>query len=317
VIVPTRNRPRLLEKSLAAIASQTLGPFEVIVVDDGSSPECRGSYKELWARLDPRFRLVELGPAGHPGSGPSAVRNRGIAEARGTYLAFCDDDDYWCDADHLLVAARALKRVPNCDLFVANQIAVLAGKTVRKDWLPGMTARAPHWPKIDDANVYRTTSAELIGLDGFAHLNILIVRRELANAIGRFWPLVRYEEDLDFYWRALDRAKVALFRSDIVSVHCVPDPVARCNASTEISLLERRLVRSMICQHVQASVSQPDLLARVARSEGDTLRHITLSLVEHGSYDAAGRFGRMALGARFSLKWAAYTGGLQLQRGRV
>jgi glycosyltransferase involved in cell wall biosynthesis len=313
VIVPTRNRCILLERALTALSCQTLNAIEVIVVDDGSSIECRESYRGLLAKLDRRFRLIELGPPGHSGSGPSAVRNLGIAEARGTYLAFCDDDDYWCDTDHLLVAAQALSRVPECNIYIANQVAVRNGVTVRDDWLPGMTTRTPAWPKIDDRNVFRATRADLIELDAFAHLNILIVRRDLAKTIGGFWPLVRYEEDLDFYWRLLDHVEVALFRSDIVSVHCIPDPMAARNVSTEISLLEQRLLRALICQHVGALVTHPDLLARVSRSEGDALRHVTLSLVERGRYDAARSFGWRALGARFSLKWAAYTGALRLR----
>lgn len=87
VVIPTRDRPQAIERCLDALAEQSLPPgsFEVIVVDDGSEPPLA---------LDPtrwssKFELTVI----HQGNtGPGGARNRGVAEARGKFLAFTDDD---------------------------------------------------------------------------------------------------------------------------------------------------------------------------------------------------------------------------------
>lgn len=87
VIIPSLNRPRAVEVCLDALAAQTLPPgsFEVIVVDDGSEPPLALDPKRWAAKFD--FKLLH-----QPNSGPAGARNRGVAEARGEFLAFTDDD---------------------------------------------------------------------------------------------------------------------------------------------------------------------------------------------------------------------------------
>jgi glycosyltransferase involved in cell wall biosynthesis len=89
VVVPTRDRERFLGQTLRAIGLQHAVDLEVIVVDDGSPP---GQVDAVVAALqDDRFRVLRNTTA----QGVSAARNRGIAAARGTWVAFCDDDDLW------------------------------------------------------------------------------------------------------------------------------------------------------------------------------------------------------------------------------
>jgi glycosyltransferase involved in cell wall biosynthesis len=87
VIIPTRNRPQAIERCLDALAVQTMPPgsFEVLVVDDGSEPKLV---------LDPARRAArfELKLIRQKTTGPAGARNRGVAEARGEFLAFTDDD---------------------------------------------------------------------------------------------------------------------------------------------------------------------------------------------------------------------------------
>jgi hypothetical protein len=86
VIVPTRNRRRLLRDLLDALASQTFTDYEVVVVDDGSTD---GSVEEIRsdAAAGRPVRLVE-------GNGQGAVRARllGVENAHAEFLAFTDDD---------------------------------------------------------------------------------------------------------------------------------------------------------------------------------------------------------------------------------
>jgi len=87
VVVPFYNNEDLLGDCLASIAAQTFRDFEVIMVDDGST-DGGAAIAAAQAEADPRFTLIQV-----PNGGPGYARNRGIARARGAYLAFVDGDD--------------------------------------------------------------------------------------------------------------------------------------------------------------------------------------------------------------------------------
>jgi hypothetical protein len=88
VVVPTRNRAALLDRTLGAILGQRDVDLEVVVVDEGSSDDTPA----LLAGLDdPRVQVVRHDqPVGLP-----AARNRGLGRVRTPYVGFCDDDDLW------------------------------------------------------------------------------------------------------------------------------------------------------------------------------------------------------------------------------
>lgn len=87
VIIPTRLRPDLLARALRSVFAQTLPPLEVIVVIDGPDP---ATAALLAAWPDPRLFVLQTS-----GLGAGAARNLAAGAARGTWLAFLDDDDEW------------------------------------------------------------------------------------------------------------------------------------------------------------------------------------------------------------------------------
>ena len=88
VIVPSYNRTKFLEAALASALAQTHVDREVIVADDGSTPETLEFLRGFVSR---GIRLIELPHCGNPGR----VRNAAIAAATGRYVAFLDSDDLW------------------------------------------------------------------------------------------------------------------------------------------------------------------------------------------------------------------------------
>ena len=88
VIIPTYNHVDYVAETLETVFAQTFGDYEVIVVNDGS-PD--GTAEVLRpSREAGRIRYIEQANAGQ-----AAARNRGLAEARGEFIAFLDDDDLW------------------------------------------------------------------------------------------------------------------------------------------------------------------------------------------------------------------------------
>src|SRR5690554_638255 len=89
VVVPTRDRPKHLGRTIESILAQTGVEFEVIVVDDGSQVPL--GARDLSALRDPRVRILR----NEQSRGACAARNRGVVASQAEYVAFSDDDCEW------------------------------------------------------------------------------------------------------------------------------------------------------------------------------------------------------------------------------
>lgn len=88
VIIPSYQRRKKLQEAIDSVLSQTFGDFEIIVVDDGSTPSLKSTVASF---TDERIQYVRL----NQNSGANVARNTGIEESSGAFLAFLDDDDRW------------------------------------------------------------------------------------------------------------------------------------------------------------------------------------------------------------------------------
>jgi glycosyltransferase involved in cell wall biosynthesis len=87
IIIPTHNRPALLDRCLTAIGAlhYPRAGFEVLVVDDGSDPP----PDDIIAR---HASLLPLRYYRHGNRGPARTRNYALHRAQGEYVVFTDDD---------------------------------------------------------------------------------------------------------------------------------------------------------------------------------------------------------------------------------
>ena len=88
VIIPVYNGERTIKRALDSIFAQTFPSLEVIVVDDASID---GTVSVVAQYNDDRLTIIR--PPENQGAG--AARNKGIAQARGRWVAFLDADDAW------------------------------------------------------------------------------------------------------------------------------------------------------------------------------------------------------------------------------
>ena len=107
VVIPLYNKAGQIAMTLASVMAQTVPPREVIVIDNGSTD---GSVEAVTALAHPLVRLLR-----EDQRGPGPARNRGIAEARGEWIAFLDADDLWAP-NHLEVLRELTLRHPDCAL---------------------------------------------------------------------------------------------------------------------------------------------------------------------------------------------------------
>lgn len=109
VVMPTHNRPALLLEAVQSLGRQRIDDFEIIVVDDASTPPVDAASLSAAAG-----RPVQVLRHDTPRGG-AASKSAGIGQARGRWIAFLDDDDLLAD-DHLQTLASEV--VPRDDVEV-------------------------------------------------------------------------------------------------------------------------------------------------------------------------------------------------------
>ena len=101
VVIPTFRRAGLVPRAINSVLRQTFKDIEVIVIDD-ASPDNTGEIVQ--AISDPRVRYFRH----EQNRGLPAVRNTGVRQAAGEFIAFLDDDDEWRE-DKLEHQLRAIE----------------------------------------------------------------------------------------------------------------------------------------------------------------------------------------------------------------
>jgi Glycosyl transferase family 2 len=184
VVIPTHNRPDLLEQSVASVRQQSHRPLELVIVDDGSSSAVPA--------VDPHDLVVKV--VRHPSPrGPAAARNTGVARCTGDHCLFLDDDDL-LHPDHI----RDLMRNRT-----DTDRDVIAGRWRRfrasegKVWLEPPVSVPPGC--TDEAMLERILDPTKEGwICGHSVLWPIVAVRELP------WDETLYTNgDLDFFGRAL------------------------------------------------------------------------------------------------------------------
>jgi glycosyltransferase involved in cell wall biosynthesis len=108
VVIPLYNKARHIARAINSVLAQTIGDFELIVVDDGSTD---GGADIVRRFADSRIRLMV-----QDNGGVSVARNRGIQEARAELVAFLDADDEWMG--HFLETVISMrKRLPEAGIY--------------------------------------------------------------------------------------------------------------------------------------------------------------------------------------------------------
>jgi len=88
IIVPVYKVEQYLHRCVDSILSQTYDNFELILIDDGSPDGCPAICDE-YTKNDSRVHVIH-----QVNQGLAEVRNVGVKQAHGEYIAFIDSDDF-------------------------------------------------------------------------------------------------------------------------------------------------------------------------------------------------------------------------------
>lgn len=116
VVVRTCGRPEVLRQTLRALRHQTYPYFEIVVVEDGPAESQVVVEEELAGML---FQYHATGQ----NVGRSRAGNIGLSLAKGAYLNFLDDDDFFYP-DHLEMLVGQMEQHPKADFVTAASMAM-------------------------------------------------------------------------------------------------------------------------------------------------------------------------------------------------
>lgn len=167
VVLTTQNRPELAERALASALAVDVPGREVVVVDDGSDepyPESRDDAVRVVRNSTPQ--------------GANKARNSGLAQARGRWICFLDDDDELV-AEGIEASVAELERQQREDVAVLGTLVSVDERTGNRErHVPYPIPRGSDWlavPRFDGRHAH----------------NGLVVSTATLRAVGGFDPDIK------------------------------------------------------------------------------------------------------------------------------
>jgi glycosyltransferase involved in cell wall biosynthesis len=218
VVLPNHNHARFIPRAVAALLNQTPPPDEIIVVDDGSTDDSRAVIARL-AADSPRLHVVLNG------KNEGAVRaiNRGLAEARGSYIYLAAADDF-VSPGFFSLALATLRAHPGAGLF-CGEAALTDGVTGRPLGIRPPVRPIPRAGYVDPLHAQRL----MLRSDNWILTGSSIFRREAIDQAGRL------DESLGSFADGFLSRKIALTRgfcyapATVATWWVLPDSFSRRN----------------------------------------------------------------------------------------
>jgi hypothetical protein len=197
VVIPTKDRARLLEQTLRSVNEQTLPPTEVIVADDGSTDDTEAVIRAAGAR-----HVRNSGS----GWGPSAARNAGLSAASCAAVSFIDSDD--------LLHPRALERLYAALRSQPHAPFAFGHALVASRGAGGWSAEGVIRPSPDERRDFLCS----LFVRNSVPSGGALVDRETALDLGGFDTQMVFAEDHAF-WLSLARRGEPAYVPEVVCIH--------------------------------------------------------------------------------------------------
>jgi glycosyltransferase involved in cell wall biosynthesis len=181
VIIPVYNGDRYIVKAIESVLKQNYRDFEIVIIDDGSIDN---SFELLQPYLESNRARIRYQK--QENQGVAAARNLGLKIARGSYIAFLDQDDYFFP-DKLEAQVNYLENNPTIGMVHSGWQRVDADGN-----LLGTVEPWQNSPQLDLRN-WLLWKPVLLGA--------MMFRRQWLNDVGGLDTQFKQVCDLDLVWR--------------------------------------------------------------------------------------------------------------------
>ena len=200
VVIPTYNRAHCIMRAVESVLKQTVPPFEILVVDDGSTD----SSEKLFENAGTNVRFIKK-----PNGGVSSARNLGITLARGSWIAFLDSDDCW--------KPSKLETQIDC-IRKTNAVACFTGTMTedgaRHDGIHNMD------PTLGDGEygIYPSPIDFITRSERHPMIQSLLVKKDAIIRAGGFDESLCVAEDTALFYELVSRFSIAFVNSPLVEL---------------------------------------------------------------------------------------------------
>ncbi|OQY97646.1 MAG: hypothetical protein B6D35_14535 [Candidatus Brocadia sp. UTAMX2] len=205
VIVPTYNSARFLPESVGSILAQTYHPYEIIVVDDGSTD----NTKEVLQPFMQRIKCIHL----EQNKGSPTARNIGIQAARGAYIAFIDGDDLWFP-EKLQTDIGHFSQHPDISMVYSKHLNIDEKGVVSDDAVK---------KRLPSGKIF----IQLFSEQNFILTSSVVVRKEVFEATGLFDEQLFNCQDWDMWLRIAFSFQVAGINKPLVKYRHNPGSLSK------------------------------------------------------------------------------------------
>ena len=189
IIIPTFNRPDYLIEAIESVVNQTYVAIEILIIDDGSKENYAETICANYSNCNYFYKT---------NGGLSSARNYGVEVAKGEYIAFLDDDDFW-RLDKLTKQVELLNNNPLVDCVHSSASVVDENGN-----LTGETIGASH-DKVNKRSGYVFWNALGVWV---VKSPTPLIRKKVFQPDLMFDETIKVGEDIDFYQRMFYRHKV-------------------------------------------------------------------------------------------------------------
>ena len=191
VVVRTRNRPAMLTRALASIASQTFDDYEVVIVNDaGDEAGVREIVKKQKSAVRSKITIV----TNEVSNGREAALESGLAASHNRYYAVHDDDDSW--HPHFLKKTVAYLDEHPQEGGVATRCEIVRER-VRADGTCIEIER-----EVLSTDNYGLSLVDML-VENYTPPISQLIRREVADRVGHWDGSLQTQADWDFNLRLL------------------------------------------------------------------------------------------------------------------
>ncbi|WP_082222532.1 glycosyltransferase family 2 protein [Halorubrum halophilum] len=190
VVIPTYNRPKMLNQAVESALNQTYSNIEILIVDDGS-PQQPG----IADRQDNQVKYIRL----KENHGANVARNLGIEKSNGRYIAFLDDDDRW-ESTKIKKQVDELRQNPSVQVVYTGQRFIDKNRNEIRSLIPTETGNVQQY----------LFSGGVIG--GFS---AVIVEKDVIASVGKPDPDLPIMQDREWWIRL----------SSVTHFASVPEPL--------------------------------------------------------------------------------------------
>lgn len=198
VIIPTHNRSHLVERAISSVLAQSFVDLELIVVDDASQDATAAVVRAIDDGRVYYLRSAE-------NLGVAASRNIGLANARGEFVGFLDDDDAW----HPKKLERQLIRFSTAD----PEVGVMWCYQV---WIDPEGRRSPRRIDLRGNVLPRLLRTDIVMMQP------CLVRRSCFEDVGGFDPTLSFWEDFEMSLRLAAHCSFETVPEELVVMHSTP-----------------------------------------------------------------------------------------------